>query len=106
MAVTSPTAPSDQPVIAMTAPARGLRALVHAYQHLRAGRPSPCRHVPSCSAYAAEALEVHGAARGSWLAVRRLVRCRPGGTWGYDPVPTVTSPPAPLPGVDPAGGSA
>ncbi len=87
-------------------PARALRGLVRAYQHVRAGRPSPCRHVPSCSEYAAEALEVHGAARGSWLALRRLARCRPGGTWGYDPVPAVTPLPAPPAGAGSVGGSA
>jgi uncharacterized protein len=67
--------------------ARALHGLVRAYQHLRAGRPSPCRFEPSCSAYAAESLEVHGAARGSWLAVRRIARCHPWGGQGWDPVP-------------------
>ncbi len=71
----------------MSVVTRALRGLVRAYQQLRAGRPSPCRFVPSCSSYAAEALEVHGAARGSWLALRRISRCRPGGGLGYDPVP-------------------
>jgi len=46
-----------------------------------------CRFQPTCSAYALEALEKHGAMRGSWLTVRRLLRCRPGGGSGYDPVP-------------------
>ena len=46
-----------------------------------------CRHVPSCSTYAAEAVTVHGAARGSWLAFKRLARCHPLGTSGFDPVP-------------------
>lgn len=67
--------------------ARVLLAIVRAYQWLFAGRPSPCRFVPSCSCYAAEAIERHGAARGSWLAARRLGRCRPWGGSGYDPVP-------------------
>jgi hypothetical protein len=46
-----------------------------------------CRFEPSCSNYAIEALQVHGAWKGSWLAVKRLLRCRPFGPSGYDPVP-------------------
>jgi len=46
-----------------------------------------CRFTPSCSQYAIEALDKHGAVRGSWLAVRRLFRCQPFCRGGYDPVP-------------------
>ena len=46
-----------------------------------------CKYHPSCSEYAAQALERHGALRGSLLSARRLVRCRPGGARGADPVP-------------------
>lgn len=46
-----------------------------------------CRFHPSCSHYAIEALERHGAARGAWLAMKRLLRCRPFASGGYDPVP-------------------
>jgi putative membrane protein insertion efficiency factor len=46
-----------------------------------------CRFQPTCSQYAYEAVEVHGAARGSWLTARRLLRCHPGHPGGYDPVP-------------------
>ncbi len=46
-----------------------------------------CRFHPTCSTYAIDALRTHGAARGSWLTVRRLLRCQPLGGGGYDPVP-------------------
>ncbi|MEY4223093.1 MAG: hypothetical protein RIS33_27 [Actinomycetota bacterium] len=57
------------------------------YQVGRDGRPSPCRFTPSCSHYAHEAVSRYGAGRGTWLAVRRLTRCRPFGPSGFDPVP-------------------
>jgi len=71
----------------MTPVARGLHLLVRGYRRLTACRPSPCRFDPSCSTYALAALERHGAARGSWLTIRRLARCHPWGGVGWDPVP-------------------
>lgn len=67
-------------------PRRLVRA-VECYQRMTAGRPSPCRFTPSCSTYALEALSTYGTRRGLWLAARRLLRCRPFGPSGYDPVP-------------------
>lgn len=67
--------------------ARTLHALVRAYRALFSHRVSPCRYLPTCSAYALEALERHGAARGAWLTIRRIARCHPFGGHGLDPVP-------------------
>ncbi len=67
--------------------ARPLVGLVRLDQAARDGRPSPCRFVPSCSAFAVEALEVHGALKGTGLTAWRLLRCNPWGGHGLDPVP-------------------
>ena len=69
-----------------------LIALVRAYRLVLSPVLAPrCRYQPTCSAYALEALERHGARAGAWLAVKRLARCHPipwlGGGQGFDPVP-------------------
>jgi putative membrane protein insertion efficiency factor len=61
--------------------------------------PASCRYRPSCSRYALRAIELHGAGRGGWLALRRILRCHPFGGRGWDPVP-------PAGPEDPVGGSA
>ncbi|MEM9282383.1 MAG: membrane protein insertion efficiency factor YidD [Verrucomicrobiota bacterium] len=78
-----------------------LIGLVRLYQILLApllrlanGGHGHCRHNPTCSNYAIEALQVHGAIKGSALATWRLLRCHPWGTHGYDPVPPPRSRPA------------
>jgi uncharacterized protein len=81
------TASPAAPVRGRGPAARAILWVVRVYQWARAGRPSPCRFYPSCSSYAVEAVERHGALKGSWLAARRLSRCRPWGGSGFDPVP-------------------
>jgi hypothetical protein len=73
--------------------ARLLVALIGVYrQWISPLFPPACRFYPSCSAYAVEAVTVHGALRGSWLAFRRLLRCGPWHPGGLDPVPPHTHP--------------
>jgi uncharacterized protein len=67
--------------------ARALIKSISLYQRVTAGRVSACRFYPSCSSYALEAVEVHGAFRGGALALRRVSRCRPLGPHGVDLVP-------------------
>lgn len=80
---TSPATPRPP----STPTATRIMAAIRWYQRAAEGRLSPCRFYPSCSTYALDAVEMHGTGRGLWLAVRRLVRCRPFGPSGYDPVP-------------------
>ena len=80
--------PSHAPARSEASPvARAFLTLITLYRRLTAGRVSACRFYPSCSAYAAEAIETHGALRGSAYALRRLSRCRPLGPHGVDLVP-------------------
>jgi putative membrane protein insertion efficiency factor len=80
-----------------------LLALIRGYQYLL--RPllgSNCRFAPSCSEYAHEAISTHGILRGTWLALRRVLRCHPYHPGGYDPVPEVQSSPRSSPSARPS----
>lgn len=75
-----------------------IRLLIRFYQicispalHLFCGPAGGCRFEPTCSQYFLEAVEMHGAFKGSWLGVKRLLRCHPWGGHGYDPVPPVAA---------------
>lgn len=67
--------------------ARAMIAVIEQYRQVSAHRPPRCRYLPTCSAYTAEAVRLHGARRGAWLGLRRIGRCHPLGSHGYDPVP-------------------
>jgi uncharacterized protein len=67
---------------------QALQLLLRGYKRwLSPALPHSCRFVPTCSEYAMEAIELDGALRGSWMALSRLLRCRPFARAGYDPPP-------------------
>ncbi len=70
-----------------------LDALIRLYQKFSRLTPAVCRFYPTCSCYARTAVMRFGALRGSWLAVRRLLRCHPWNPGGIDPVPEHWNPP-------------
>lgn len=68
---------------------RILTILIRGYRYVLSPLLGPnCRFYPTCSCYAEQAIEAHGAIRGSYLAARRIARCHPWNPGGYDPVPT------------------
>lgn len=72
----------------MSSPRRIVKAPIHFYRKFISPlKPATCRFYPTCSAYALEAIEVHGAWKGSWLAAKRIARCHPFHPGGIDMVP-------------------
>jgi hypothetical protein len=72
---------------------RLLLAIIRAYQYLLSPWVgNQCRFYPTCSHYAAEAIQLHGAAKGSWLAIRRISKCHPWHPGGFDAVPGSNNP--------------
>ena len=75
----------------MSLVARGLLVLLRVYSAISPMFPRHCRYEPSCSRYAAEAIQIYGAVRGSLLTLRRLARCHPWSPGGVDRVPRQTA---------------
>lgn len=74
-----------------------VKAPVHAYRWtVKPWLGWECRHLPTCSEYALEAIDLNGAWRGGWLTLARLCRCQPWGSSGYDPVPDIRQAKHPL----------
>jgi uncharacterized protein len=68
--------------------ARALLGVIQAYRRILSPlTPARCRFVPSCSLYTADAIREFGAARGTWLGVKRVLKCHPFHPGGFDPIP-------------------
>ena len=76
----------------MSLPGILMRGAIRGYQlFISPLIPGTCRYWPSCSAYGMTAISRHGALKGGWLTLLRILRCNPWGGWGYDPVPEKTN---------------
>lgn len=64
-----------------------LIGIINIYQRIPGQFHGYCKHVPSCSEYAKEAIKEYGIAKGSIMGIKRILKCNPFGTYGYDPVP-------------------
>lgn len=60
--------------------------LIKIYQHIPGNFHNNCRHIPTCSNYGIEAIDTYGSIRGSYMTIKRILKCNPWGTSGYDPV--------------------
>lgn len=66
---------------------KAILKLIKLYQYTPLHTHTLCRHTPTCSQYMYEAVEIHGSIKGVYLGTKRILRCNPWGTFGYDPVP-------------------
>lgn len=64
-----------------------LIGMIKLYQKIPGPWHDYCRHVPTCSEYMKQAIQIHGSFKGLWLGLIRVIKCNPWGTFGYDPVP-------------------
>lgn len=65
-----------------------LTGMIKFYRHfISPMTPATCRYSPTCSEYILEAIQIHGPFKGSWIGLKRILRCHPWGGKGYDPVP-------------------